>query len=144
MFNNKNNKIQKQSNAIMERNRISTNSVFKGVISSDGDFRVDGVVEGELITTGKVIIGPSGKITGTLKCLEADIEGFFEGILEVKHELNLKTSAKVIGEVVMESLIVSPGAVFNANCKMAIPIKELKPKQDGAATQKEFNISKIS
>lgn len=133
-----------QDDLVMERNRISKKTTFKGEIVSQGDFRIDGTVEGDLSTTGKVIIGPDGKVFGKVKCVNADIEGFFDGHLEVKNSLCLKPTAKVSGEIYMESLTVEPGAMFNANCKMLSTIKELKTKVVEKAEEREQHISEIS
>lgn len=144
MFSSDKKKEKQLDNFTLERNRISAKTVLKGDITSDGDFRIDGEVHGDLITTGKVIIGESGKVFGKIKCLCADVEGVFEGRLEVKHELNLKSSAKVTGAVFMESLNVQAGAVFNADCKMVSSVKELNPIRIESSEAKEGNISKIS
>lgn len=144
MFDSNKKKIKTQDNLTAEINRISAKTVFKGNISSEGDFRIDGTVEGDLSTIGKIIIGAEGKVFGRVKCANADVEGFFEGHLEVKHSLYLKPSAKVLGEVFMESLTVEPGATFNANCKMVSSVKELNLIQLEDSKEKEYNISKIS
>ncbi|MDO6736744.1 polymer-forming cytoskeletal protein [Wenyingzhuangia sp. 2_MG-2023] len=131
----------------MERNRISQKSVFKGSITSQGDFRIDGTIEGDLITTGKVIIGPEGKVLGEMKCVNADVEGTFDGRLEVKNSLCLKPSAKVYGEVLAESFTVEPGAVINANCSMLSAVKELKPSskvEEKSNESKQGKASKVS
>lgn len=133
-----------QDDLIMERNRISKKTIFKGEVESQGDFRIDGIVKGDLKTTGKIIIGPEGKVYGKVKCINADIEGFFEGHLEVKNSLCLKPTAKVSGEVYMESLTVEPGAIFNANCKMLSTIKELKAKTVETKDKEKKHVSKIS
>ncbi|MGY6649203.1 bactofilin family protein [Wenyingzhuangia sp. IMCC45574] len=124
-----------QDSMTTERNRISQKTVFKGSITSQGDFRIDGTIEGDLTTTGKVIIGPEGKIIGEVKCVNSDIEGTFDGRLEVKNSLCLKPSAKIYGEVLAESFTVEPGAVINANCSMLSAVKELKP--NSSASEKE-------
>lgn len=117
-----------QESSLSERNRISKKTVLKGTIQSEGDFRIEGILEGDLTTTGRVVLGPEGKITGRVKCEHADIEGSVEGYLEVQKSLTLKEKASVIGEVFMESLTVAPGAVFNANCKMIHEVKNVKLK----------------
>lgn len=131
-----------QESATVERNRISQKSVFKGSITSQGDFRIDGTVEGDLTTTGKVIIGPEGKVLGEVKCVNADIEGTFDGRLEVKNSLCLKPSAKIYGEVLSESFTVEPGAIINANCSMLSAVKELKPSADSEKGEKNAGKSK--
>ena len=99
-------------------NRIEANTHIKGDISSQADFRIDGVLEGNLTTTGKVVIGASGKITGNVSCVQADIAGGFEGELEVAELLNLQETAKIEGQIYTQKLAISPGAVFNAKCSM--------------------------
>ena len=125
-----------QESSLSERNRISKKTVLKGTIESQGDFRIEGVLEGDLTTTGRVILGPEGKITGKVKCEHADIEGVVDGYLEVQKSLTLKTKASVTGEVFMESLTVAPGATFNANCKMISELGKTKLKPIGEPKQK--------
>lgn len=148
MFSSGKNKSQSmQDTLVVERNRISKKSTFKGDITSQGDFRIDGTVEGDLTTEGKVIIGPDGKVFGKMKCSNADIEGLFKGHLEVKNSLCLKPTARVSGEVFMESLTVQPGAIFNANCKMLSVIKELNPvvnEESKESEEGEYNVSEVS
>lgn len=119
----------------MERNVIAKNTTIKGEVISDGDFRIDGVLEGELKTKGRVIIGAGGYVQGTIEALNADIEGTFSGKLNVEKTLTLKALADISGDVVVGKLSVEPGAVFNASCVMKSSGKEVV-KEDGKKTQK--------
>ena len=56
-----------QNPKVMERNVIAKNTVIVGDIKSDGDFRIDGTLEGSLITNGRVIIGVEGFIKGNIE-----------------------------------------------------------------------------
>ena len=47
-------------------NRIVDGTVFEGNVQSDSNIRVDGVFKGNLSTTGRLVIGASGKITGDI------------------------------------------------------------------------------
>ena len=100
------------------QNRISHGTTIDGDIISEGGFRIDGIINGTLKTTGKVVIGKDGKIEGTLECNNADIEGLFSGKLLVQVLLTLKATSNVHGEVITQKLAVEPGATFNASCKM--------------------------
>ena len=42
---------------------------------------VDGKIEGTIQTTGRVVIGKDGFVSGTIDCTNADIEGSFSGKL---------------------------------------------------------------
>ena len=73
MFNNKSKQQEIQKSRTMERNIIAKNTTFVGEITSDGDFRIDGVLEGTLKTTGRVIIGAEGLVKGAVESTNADI-----------------------------------------------------------------------
>lgn len=130
MFNNKN-KLNSEKATNMDRNVISKNTVFKGDITSEGDFRIDGILEGTLNTKGKVIIGKKGEIIGNMVAADADIEGVFSGELKVVNILTIKSTAKITGDVFIGKLAVEPGAVFNATCVMkGFDTKELNTKHE--------------
>lgn len=137
-------KSEEKNTSVSERNRVSKNTVLKGDITSDGDFRIDGKIEGNLITTGKVIVGEEGEILGNLKCQAADVEGKLTGVLEIKNNLVLRSTARVNGEAFMGSLQIEPGAIFNANCEMLNAVKELNPLTIEAKKTSEGKISKVS
>lgn len=99
-------------------NRIEKNTKIKGDITSEADFRIDGKLEGNVTTSGKVVIGKDGYINGKVECVNADIEGKFNGELLVKDLLSLKSSAIIEGTVSVAKLAVEPGATFNAACTM--------------------------
>ena len=108
-----------------KQNRISQGTKIVGNITSEGGFRIDGIIEGEINTTGKVVLGAAGKIKGTLICNDADIEGKVDGILKVSNLLALKGTAHLEGEVTTGKLAVEPGATFNASCVMQGAVKAL-------------------
>jgi cytoskeletal protein CcmA (bactofilin family) len=108
----KNNEINGQPN------RIEKSTIITGDIVSEADFRIDGTLEGSIKTLGRVVIGKDGVINGVIICSFADIEGKFNGKLEVKESLNLKASSQLEGEAVIGKLIVESGAIFNAKCSM--------------------------
>jgi cytoskeletal protein CcmA (bactofilin family) len=112
-------------------NRIEKETTITGDIVSKADFRIDGTLEGTLKTTGKVVIGKSGKINGKVSCVNADIEGVFQGDIQVSELLNLQESASVEGTVTTAKLAVEPGAVFEAQCSMKPQgVSNLKPNRD--------------
>jgi len=114
------------SSSFSQQNTIAQGTTFTGDLTSEGDFRIEGIVAGSLTTSGKVVIGKTGALEGTLNCDNADIEGKFKGTLNVSDTLNLRSSAHIEGEVQIGKLSVEPGATFNASCLMKGSVKELK------------------
>ncbi|CAM1358455.1 bactofilin family protein [Tenacibaculum soleae] len=123
MFSKENKKTSE--NKVSERNIIGRNTQIMGDIISEGDFRIDGTLEGTIKTNGRVIIGEAGFIKGKVECENADVEGKFSGELLVSNTLTIKTSANINGDVVIGKLSVEPGASFNATCAMKGAVKEL-------------------
>lgn len=121
---------------VMERNILAKNTKIVGDISSEGDFRIDGVLEGTLTIKGRVIIGVEGLIQGKVFCENADVEGKFSGELKVSKMLTIKSSASISGEVVLGKLSVEPGATFNGTCTMKGALKELNANGKSKAKEK--------
>ena len=98
--------------------KIDKNTTLNGNINAKTDIRIDGKVEGEIITTGKVIIGKDANVKGKVLCGNADIEGIFYGELIVSGTLSLKIGSNLEGKVRIQKLMVESGAIFNASCSM--------------------------
>jgi len=113
-----NKKPKTMSEAGGQPNRIEKNTRIKGDIISEADFRIDGKLDGNVKTSGKVVIGKGGYIHGKVECVNADIEGNFNGELLVTDLLSLKSTAVIEGTVTVAKLSVEPGATFNASCSM--------------------------
>jgi len=128
MFSENKKKVKTTASSNMQQNRIVQGTKIIGSVVSDGGFRIDGEIEGDVNTQGKVVIGPTGKIKGTLTCENADIEGVFNGKLIVKETLSLRSTATIDGEVFINKLAVEPGATFNATCTMGSGVKTLNTK----------------
>lgn len=99
-------------------NSLVQGTIVKGTVSSESDIRVDGTLEGDLQCSSKLIIGPSGMISGDVTCENALIEGAFSGNLVVRGTLHVKDNAKIQGDVTTGKLIVDQDATFNVRCNM--------------------------
>ena len=113
-------------------NRIVEGTIIKGNILSHADFRLDGDLVGNFQSNGKIVIGPAGSIKGDIACKNADIEGKFDGKIQVAEILNVKSKASIHGEVICAKLSVEPGADFSASCVMKHNIKSI-PANEGQA-----------
>jgi len=111
-------------------NRIVEGTSLKGDIISHADFRLDGELIGNFTSKGKIVIGPAGSVTGDIICKNADIEGRFNGRIEVTEMLNVKAKAFIKGEVIVSKLAVEPGADFTASCVMRSPVKQMPKPND--------------
>jgi len=129
MFADTNKKGNSSADLRSQPNRIEKETSIIGSITSKDDFRIEGSLEGNLTTTGKVVIGPSGSINGKVDCLNADIEGNFKGEIVVGELVNLQSKSVVEGKVQTAKLAIAPGAIFEAECSMKPKgVSNLKPQ----------------
>lgn len=114
----KNKKASSNTASSSSTNSLVRGTTIEGTVHTESDIRIDGKMTGKLISKGKVIIGPSGEISGDIECQNAMIEGQFSGNLVVHELLQVKDTAKVEGDVHTSKLIVQSGSVFNVTCSM--------------------------
>lgn len=111
-------KTKSYTDLLGKTNRIVEGTSITGDIVSQADFRLDGELTGNFQTKGKIVIGPAGSVIGDIVCKNADIEGKFNGKIQVTEILNVKNKASIYGQVECGKLSVDPGADFSASCKM--------------------------
>ncbi len=106
-----------------EQEQVSINLLGEGTsiigdINSRGDMRIDGTVTGNITSSGKVIIGPTGIIEGDVRCRNFDISGIFKGKIEVSEHTTLKETARFEGDLKTNKIAIEPGAIFSGVCQM--------------------------
>lgn len=111
-------KAQKTTEALGMTNRIVEGTAIQGNIIAAADTRIDGTLVGDFETKGKLVIGPAGSIKGNITCKNCDIEGNYEGKINITEVLNLKATARVKGDIICGKLSVEPGAIVNGTCVM--------------------------
>lgn len=103
-----------------EINIINAGTSIVGDINSEGDLRIDGSVKGSIVVKSKLVIGPSSKIEGNIKAANCDISGVVNGNMEISELLSVKTTAKIVGDITSQKLIIESGAEFNGRSQMGI------------------------
>ncbi len=118
-----------------ELNCIAAGTHVIGDIGSSTSLLINGRIEGNVVTTEKVTIGPTGSVKGNISCGNAEIEGRLEGQLSVKDVLSLRATANILGDIVTTKLHIEQGASFNGSCNMT---KEGSPGQSTDALTAAF------
>ncbi len=106
-------------------NQIKAGTHIEGEVKSTGDMRIDGTLKGKIQTQGKLVVGPTGKIDGEISCQNAEIHGVINGKITVTELLSLKTTSKLLGDIVIGKLAIEPGAQFSGSCVMGNAVKGL-------------------
>jgi cytoskeletal protein CcmA (bactofilin family) len=116
-------------------NILGVETKMIGDITTNGDIRIDGELNGELKVSGKVVVGETGKISGTIECQNIEVYGFIKGKLVVKELAMLRATAKLEADIKTKKLGIEPNAIFTGNCIMGEKISHEKtiisPKKEG-------------
>jgi len=107
--------VQIENNVI---NIIGAGTKITGDVETSSDLRIDGSLNGNIITKGKVVIGATGTIEGKIVCNNADISGTIKGEIIVAEILSLKSTAKIFGNINTNKLAIEPNAIFTGTCDM--------------------------
>ena len=83
MIGNKKNTMGMDTPSTDAVNRIVEGTQFEGSIRSQSNMRIDGSFEGEIITKGRLVVGPKGRVKGNVSCGHCEVEGVMEGQIEV-------------------------------------------------------------
>ena len=105
-------------------NTITVGTSIKGDIQANGDFRMDGTLEGNITLTGKLVISEHGHSLGNVVCQNANVLGNIDGNLSVKEFLTLYATSRVKGDIVANKLAIEPGAYFTGSCHMLDELSE--------------------
>jgi len=97
---------------------ISSGTTLKGDLKSENDLRIDGTIHGNVTSSSKIIIGPSGFVEGNIDGANADITGKVKGNINVKELLQLRAESNVNGNISATKLQIDPTAMFNGKCQM--------------------------
>lgn len=101
---------------------------IKGTMSFQKLIRIDGNFEGELLSSGKLIVGPTGTVKAHINLEEAFISGKVIGDITVKKRLVLRGRAEVKGDITAPLISVDEGVcitgILNVTQESASPSSE--------------------
>ncbi len=125
----KNKKETSVTNNIL--NIIGTGTKVTGDLVSDGDIRVDGIIDGHVTVKQRLVLGESGFIKGDIEALDAIVAGSLQGNLKVEQMLILRPSARIDGDITTDKIVIESGAQFNGRCNMNMQLSASSQKTIG-------------
>ncbi len=99
----------------------------QGTIKFKNSLMIRGVLEGEIVSEGLLIVGPTAKVTAKITTKNLISHGEIQGDVTASEQVILKNTAVHNGNVTTPNIVIESGSVFNGSCIM---------KKDTAATER--------
>ncbi len=97
---------------------IGVGTEIKGNVRATGGVRIDGRVDGEIFHDGDLIVGEEGVVEASIKTRNATIAGEVRGNVEASGRVEIVATGKLLGDIIVTTLIINEGAVFDGSCQM--------------------------
>lgn len=110
----KNNNIGKDEVTI-----ISAGVLIEGKLSSNGNIRIDGSINGDVFAEGNITVGESGEINGQLNAEVVNVGGRVNGSINAKEKLTLEAKSNLKGDLITKILVIEAGAMFEGKSSMS-------------------------
>jgi len=95
---------------------IADGMIINGNITGDGDMKIAGCVEGEvLLKNGKMTIDQSGFVEGKLVVKEVAVAGEIRGEIDASSKVSILPSGKVLCDVKTSRIDIAEGAYLCGN-----------------------------
>jgi cytoskeletal protein CcmA (bactofilin family) len=101
---------------------------FKGVLSFEGTIRVDGKVEGEILSKDTLIAGDGALLQGEITVGTIISSGRIIGNINADQKVHLLAPANIQGNIRTPKLIIEEGVTFDGKCEMASEVKAVEQK----------------
>lgn len=98
---------------------LGKGTAFKGVLSFDGTIRIDGKVEGEIISKDTLIAGDEAFLQGEITLGTLISSGKIVGNVSASQKVHILAPGVVQGNIKTPKLIIEEGATFDGKCEMA-------------------------
>src|SRR2546426_11181529 len=97
---------------------IGVGSSFRGTVMVSGTLRIDGEIEGDILNCDRLEIGEHGMMRSDVEVKEALIQGRVFGNIRALGALEMRSGARVEGDVAATSVAMEPGVHFTGRCTM--------------------------
>jgi len=122
----------KKGSGTTEQSEISAflgkGTEFKGVLSFEGTIRVDGKIDGEVISKDTLIAGDGAFLQGEISVGTIISSGKVVGNINASQQVHLLAPANIQGNIKTPKLIIEEGVTFDGKCEMASEKKSAEQK----------------
>ena len=93
--------------------------MITGNVTVSGFLRIDGDIDGNVQTQGRVIIGEEARIRGNIRAASASVGGVVQGDIIAPDYVVILSSGMVVGSVLTKKLRVDDDVILHGFCSAA-------------------------
>ncbi len=97
---------------------VAKEAVWDGKLSSSGDVRVEGRLQGEIQTEGTLYVAAQARVQGVVRARNVILAGEIEGQLRCDERLEILPGGSARGEIDTGTLVVHEGAFIESKFQM--------------------------
>lgn len=97
---------------------LDAGSRINGKLSFETPAHIDGQVDGEISAKDSLTIGESAVVAAQIKADSVVVAGKVSGDIVAIHRIEIRPSAKVLGNITAPTLVINEGALFEGHCAM--------------------------
>lgn len=97
---------------------VDAGSHLKGELRFDTSFRVEGKIEGSVVSKGILVVGEGGEVDGDIRVGQIFVSGTVRGSIHATDKIQLCSSGRLFADLETPSLAIEDGAVFEGRCVM--------------------------
>ncbi len=97
---------------------LGKGSEFEGKLTFEGQVRIDGKFNGQIVTKDVLVIGDGARVTAEINAGTVIINGTVEGNVRAAQLIELHAPARVKGSLESPALTMDRGVVFEGTTKM--------------------------
>ncbi|MBD3334101.1 MAG: hypothetical protein GF355_01130 [Candidatus Eisenbacteria bacterium] len=121
---------------------IGKGTHINGTIKVNGSLRVDGEVEGHVLVSSGLVVGPSGVLTAEIHVQDAMVAGRIQGKIVAKGRVELRKGSRFEGDVHSAVFKIEDGAFFQGNCSMGETQPKLEKVESNMAQRQGPKVAK--
>ena len=95
---------------------VGSGSFISGELKLTGFIRIDGDIDGNLDTSGRVIVGENARIRGDVRSQAITVGGVIQGDVIAPEGVSILSTGMVIGSVITKKLYVEDSVLLNGQC----------------------------
>ena len=117
---------------------LSSASKITGNLHFENAARIDGQVDGDIVSMNRLIIGETAEVTARIEAPSVLVLGKVNGEINAMERIDIRPPASVLGNVSSPVVVVEEGAVLDGHCSvLEKSVEEHKSPKPGAIVLEE-------